>query len=196
MHGWRPEIESALCLRLPRLLKQRNVLPGCQTAGVLHWRDSSGREYGSVGYRADLGDEAGTLVLDYKAGEQVMQDTIALTSIPVSFGGRNWFMHCPYSGRRARCLYKWPRLPGFRHREAVHPKPTYASQRDSGMVRVTRQRWALREKMGDRISDLFGEPHKPKWMRWATYDHFAARDAELEAVEAAHMGALLARLAR
>lgn len=194
LHGWRPQIESALRLYLPRLLKQRQLVPGCITSGSLHWRDGDGHEYGSVAYHADMGDTAGSLVLTYQDNGQSMQDSITLSSIPNHYGGRSWFMHCPYSGRRARCLYKWSGLAGFRHREAVCPRPTYASQRDSGNERVIRQRWALRRKMGDDFSDLFGEPFKPKWMRWATYDRYATRDTELQGREGRHWARLLGRL--
>lgn len=195
MHGWRPELESALCLNLPRLLKQRLLVPGCIKSGSLHWTNSyTKQEVASVGFRAELHDTSGTLVLNYRAEGQPEECAIRLSSIPNHYGGRNWFMHCPSSGRRARCLYKWPGLVGFRHREAVHPKPTYASQRDSGMERVTRQRWALRRRMGDTISDLTREPFKPKWMRWATFNRYAARDAKLEEQDARYMAAALARM--
>ncbi len=50
----------------------------------------------------------------------------------------------------------------------------------AGHSRIIRQRWALRQKMGDEFSDLFGEPFRPKRMRKATYDRHRARDAELE----------------
>lgn len=192
--GWRPHIESALCLRLPRLLKQRQLVPGRVTSGSLHWRDGDGREYGSVSYRADLGTADGTLTLSYRTKGQDEECVIRLSTVPNHYGGRNWFLHCPYSGRRARCLYKWNGLAGFRHREAVRPRPTYASQRDSGMERVIRQRWALRRKMGNDWSDLFEEPCKPKWMRWATFDRYAARDAELEGREAGRFAGLLGRM--
>ena len=82
----------------------------------------------------------------------------------------------------------------FRHRDAVRPRPTYASQRDSGADRIHRQRWALRQKMGDTCSDLFGEPYKPKVMHWRTYERHAARDAELEARDAALLAGLLGRM--
>jgi len=57
------------------------------------------------------------------------------------------------------------------------------------------RRWALRRKLGDNFSDLFGEPFKPKWMRWRTFNRYAARDAELANREwGYYMGHLLGRL--
>lgn len=192
--GWRPHIESALCLSLPRLLKQRQLLPQCITSGSLHWRDGWGDEVASVGFRADLSESSGTLTLGYRTNGQGEQCVIRLSTIPNHYGGRNWFMHCPVTGRRARKLYKWNGLPHFRHWDAVRPRPTYASQRVGGHDRILSQRWALRRRMGDNLSDLFGEPCKPKWMRWRTFERYAARDAELEAREAPAWVHLLARL--
>lgn len=192
--GWRPHIESALCLSLPRLLKQRQLVPGRITAGSLHWRDSGGDELAAVGFRADLGETSGTLVLGYRVNGQDEQSTIRLSTVPNHYGGRNWFMHCPATGKRARKLYKWSGLPYFRHREAVRPRPTYACQRVGGHDRIISQRWALRRRMGDQWSDLFGEPVKPKWMRWRTFERYAARDAELDGREAPTWARLLSRL--
>lgn len=191
--SWRPHIESALCLDLRRMMRARAIVPGCESSGAWQWtRD--GERVASIGYRAAIGMESGTLTLSYRDEGQDAQDVILLTTVPNHYGGRNWFMHCPATGRRARKLYKWAGLAHFRHREAVRPRPTYASQRDSGSNRVMRQRWALRQKMGDQWSDLFGEPFKPKWMRWQTYERYARRDAELEAREAPAWTRLLGRL--
>lgn len=182
MTGWRPHLESALCLDLRHLMKQGATQPGCTLAGSLHWR-RDGQEVAGIRYQSVLGEEAGELVLTYRTEGQDVCDFIRLSSIPTAWGSRDWFMHCPATGRRARKLYKWEGLPHFRHRDAVRPRPTYASQRDSGSDRIIRQRWALRQKLGDDMSDLFGEPFKPKWKRWRTFNRIAQRDAELEARE-------------
>lgn len=105
----------------------------------------------------------------------------------------NPYMHCPVTGKRAKKLYKWAALDRFCHREAIRPRPTYASQRDGGHARIIRQRWALRQKMGDEFSDLFGEPCKPRWMRRHTYDKHVARDAELSARDDSYLGKLIMR---
>lgn len=79
------------------------------------------------------------------------------------------------------------------HTGARKPKPTYASQRESGGDRIIAQRWALRRKIGDDFSDLFGEPFKPKWMRWRTFQRYLDRDSELEARESRYLFGLLGR---
>jgi hypothetical protein len=64
----------------------------------------------------------------------------------------------------------------------------------SGLDRVNAQRWALRRKLGDTFSDLFGEPMKPKWMRWRTFERYSARDAELAGREDDYLSPFLARM--
>jgi hypothetical protein len=193
--GWRPHLESALCLNLARLFADGSLRADACTAGTLRWTNTrTGADVASLGYRAALGPDAGTLTLDYNADGNPETCRIELVTVPCGFGGRRWLFVCPASGRRALKLYKWAKLPLFRHREAVRPRPTYASQRDGGSDRIIRQRWALRRRMGDNFSDLFGEPFKPKWMRWRTFNRYATRDAELANREWEYMGRLLGRM--
>ena len=88
-------------------------------------------------------------------------------------------MHCPVTGQRVLALYKWPGIDRFCARDAIHPRPTYASQRVSGSDRIMSQRCAIRRKLGDNFSDLFGGPFKPPGMRWRTFERHRARDAQL-----------------
>lgn len=197
--GWRPHIESALCLNLARLFAQGMLRARHETAGALEWTNTTtGEHIASIGYRAKLTADAGTLTLDYTectGGERkAITCTLALVTRPCHYGGRRWYFVCPYTHRRALMLYKWGGIDWFCHREAVKPKPTYAIQRTSGSERINTQRWALRCKIGDIYSDLFGDPVKPKWMRWRTFNRYAARDAELSAQDAVYMARLLARM--
>ncbi|WHZ20719.1 MAG: hypothetical protein OJF55_002868 [Rhodanobacteraceae bacterium] len=196
--GWRPHLESALCLNLQTLFKRSAIWPGCDTSGGWQWTDNyTGEQTGSIGYRAKLGNDEGELTLNYVVGtgdeRSVIECHIWLVTRPCYYGGRRWYFVCPYTGRHARKLYKWPGIEKFCHREAIRPKPTYASQRVGGLDRVYAQRWALRRKLGDHDSDLFGEPYKPKWMRWRTFQRYLDRDAELEARESRYVCGLLGR---
>lgn len=202
--GWRPHIESALCLSVDRLLKTGCIAPGGFRSGTLQWsrtyyRGGSPEEVASAGYTARLGDDSGTLTLRYTCtghdGERkAVVCTLQLVTLPRHYGGRRWFFVCPYSGRRALKLHKWRGIDWYCHRNAIKPKPTYASQRDSGADRIMRQRWAIRAKLGDAYSDLFGKPIKPKRMHVRTFDRYVARDAELANREGIYMARLLGRL--
>jgi hypothetical protein len=198
-YGWRPHIESALKLDLRRMFSHKALRPGCQTSGTWRWTDSyTGEKVGAVNYQATLDDEVGTLTLTYSTKDREghrkpITCTIALSSIPLHYGGRRWYMHCPYSHRRAQTLFKWGGVEQFCHRNAIKPRPTYASQRVSGSDRIIAQRWAIRRKMGDNISDLFGGPYKPKGMHWSTFARYAKRDTELAERESYYLERLLAR---
>ncbi|MFC5741196.1 hypothetical protein [Dyella tabacisoli] len=186
-------MESALALDIRHLAKLDQLHDGAR--GSLTW--SSGA---SVSFTVTLQGDIGTLTLFYTAPDRDTGErknvacAIPLSSLPLHYGGYRWYMHCPRTGRRAQILHKWNGLTQFCHRSTVHPKPTYASQRISGSDRIMAQRWAIRRKLGDTSSDLFGEPCKPKRMRWRTFEHYANRDAELAERESGYLRRLIGRL--
>ena len=196
-YGWRPHIESALRLTLADLFKRGGLRPGCATSGSWQW-SRDGERIASIGYSAMLGDADGELRLSYRDGKggdaRDVECLVRLSSLPLNYGGRRWYMHCPLTGRRTLNLYKWPGIDRFCARNAIRPRPTYASQRTSGNGRIIEQRWALRRRLRDDISNLFGEPIRPKGMHWQTFERYLARDAELANREwryfARFMGAL------
>ncbi|MDE2256873.1 MAG: hypothetical protein KGK05_03810 [Xanthomonadaceae bacterium] len=195
-YGWRPHIESALSLDVWRLYREGLLRDGKR--GGWQW-SRDGESFASMGYAVTLHDTTGMLALDYthtnRDGErEAVTCAIRLLSIPLHYGGRRWYGHCPYTGRRARKLCKFSGIAQFCHRTAIRPLPTYAIQRKSGLSRVQAQRWALRHKLGDEWSDLFGEPCKPKWMRWRTFERYANRDAELSQREDDYLSPFLYRL--
>lgn len=198
-YGWRPHLESALCLSVGSLFKRGALTAGATASGGWHW-SRDGRSIASISYSASLSDEDGELRLSYTwtpDGEpQVVTCAIRLSSVPLRYGGRRWYMHCPYTGRRVLKLYKFGTIEKFCSRTAIRPLPTYASQRTSGSDRIIAQRWAIRRKIGDTFSDLFGEPCKPKRMHWRTFEKYAQRDAELAGQENGYLLRLLARLSK
>jgi hypothetical protein len=195
-YGWRPHIESALSLSVGSLFKAGAMRAGATTSGSWRW-SRDGTQVASIGYRATLNEESGELRLSYTwTREGKPQDTVCvirLSSLSLHYGSRRWYMHCPYTQRRVLNLYKFGVIEQFCCRTAIHPLPTYDSQRTSGSSRIIDQRWALRRKLGDTFSDLFGEPCKPKGMRWRTFERYAARDAELAERENGHLLWLIRR---
>ena len=195
-YGWRPHIESALRLRLTDLFKHGAVQVGRTTSGSWQW-SRDGERIASIGYSATLGDADGELRLRYRDGKgsdaRDVECLVRLSSLPLNYGGRRWYMHCPFTGQRVLVLYKWHSIDRFCARNAIHPRPTYASQRVSGSDRILGQRWAIRRKLGDNFSDLFSEPAKPKGMRWRTFERHCARDAQLAAADIGYFARLLGR---
>jgi len=176
--GWHPHLESALLLSLPRMQAQGVIAPNSLRVGTYSWRDSEGHAVYSVNYRAELHDTHGRLELTDAAGTY----GINLGSTPLHFGGRRWWLHCPFTSKRALKLYRYECLRKFCHRTAIRPLPTYASQRVSGLDRIMDRRWAIRRKLRDE-GDLFTPLQKPKWMRWDTFERYRAKDDYLDALE-------------
>lgn len=195
--GWRPHLESAVCLDLLRMFEQGALRAASVTFGGWHWtRD--GEETASIAYRGALQEADGELTLSYSTGSERKAVTcrIELETVPCHYGRRRWYFLCPYTHRRALKLYKWPGIDLFCHREAIRPQPTYTCQRVGGSDRIMAQRWALRRKLHDQYSDLFSEPVKPKWMRWITFQRYLDRDAELDAREWPYIARLLGSFRR
>lgn len=197
--GWRPHIESALCLSVGSMFKCGALRAGATTSGGWHW-SRDGEKIAAIGYSASLSAESGELRLSYTwtpdGKPQDVTCAVRLSSLPLQYGGRRWYMHCPYTQRRVLKLYKFGSIEQFCCRTAIRPLPTYASQRVSGSDRINAQRWAIRRKIGDTFSDLFGEPYKPKGMRWGTFERYAERDAELAEREGGYLLRLIERLQR
>jgi len=189
---WRPHIESALCLNFRKLLADGLLKVGQKTSGTLDWSiKGEPWPFASAGFAADLEEYSGELTLNYTVKHEgnnqakQVQCRINLSSIPLHFGGRRWYMHCPLTHRRAVKLYKFARTDKFVSRVALNIAPTYSIQRCSGLDRIIERRWALRERMGDDVSDLFGPPYRPRGMRHQVFDAYAARDRKLENEEEA-----------
>lgn len=185
-NGWRPHLESALCLDIKSLFDGGWLRTGCSKRGVLRWL-SDGEEFASSGYSGTLGETSGEIVLSYSRdifGEcRKVVCVIRIASRPLPYGGRMWYLHCPYTKRRARKLYLFHGVEKYCHRTGIRPLPTYASQRVSGLARIQARRWAIRRRLGDYESGLAGEPVKPKWMRWRTFNRYAERDLKLCEIE-------------
>lgn len=196
--GSRPHIEAALTLDIGRMQALEALRDGAR--GTWQW-SRDGEAFAAIGYSVKLHGDHGTLTLAYshtnRRGErESVVSSVRLSSIALHFGGRRWYGHCPHTGLRARKLYKFSGIDQFCHRSAIRPRPTYASQRDSGSDRIMRQRWALRRRLRDDWSDLFDEPMKPKGMRWRTFERYATRDAELATRGDVYLARLLACLQR
>ena len=197
--GWRPHIESALSLDLAAHSVAQVIVPNVHRSGLWQWRDSDGDVVSSVGFTVETEEGRGTLTLNYSTRDPADERTpticrIALTTTSLHFGGRRWWMLCPYTHRLVRKLYKFDGIEQFCARTAIRPLPTYASQRVSGICRIQAQRWAIRRKLGDEVTGLLDTPAKPKWMRRQTFERLAARDAELSEREDLYLPPFLYRL--
>jgi len=116
---------------------------------------------------------------DWSGEELKIDDKIFLVSTRPPFGGVRWWFICPRSNRRVRTLH----LPlGGRHfwsRRAY--RLAYASQSETAQDRAMRRSRKLCRRLGgDPDDDDY--PHKPKRMRWRTYNRIMDRIAAADRV--------------
>ena len=183
----RPTVEGCLTLNMTTLRKQGMLVCGRRTGWVSWSYPAIGtlipeRLIGAVSYEVETTGMEGRVRLT-----QVMrvdpfgnpieqsQQTIRLEATVPPFGGLRWWFVCPLSGRLVSKLH----LPQGRERfgsQAAY-RLGYASQREDAHARACRRARRVRSKIGGSVNLSDRLPHKPKWMRWRTYErHRAACD--------------------
>jgi hypothetical protein len=178
------------------MIRTRRAVPGSMVSGTLTW--SCGSEHaGSISYEADMRDaENATLRLSYTRGsgsdrEEVKQ-FVRLTYTQPNYGGRRWWMICPYRHNRCAKLY----LPNGGDRFAGRRAWSlgYHCQRVARRDRAFEKLFRLQKKLG-------GEPGweaglgRPKGMWQRTYERHLERYWELDAECGVEMMSLFSRLA-
>ena len=102
--------EESLRISLAYLLRQRLAVDGCIKAGTLTWT-TNGQHTGTVQYHCDLANEfEPKLKLSFiRAGctapDGRVEQTIRLTSTTPHYGGRRWWMICPFTKQRVDMIY-------------------------------------------------------------------------------------------
>jgi hypothetical protein len=173
------------------MIRTKHAIPGCLVTGSLTWT-CGGQPAGSIGYEADMREpDGGELRLIYTRGsganEEHVRQTIRLTYTEPNYGGRRWWMICPYRGNRVGKLY----LPGGGDRFAgrVAWRLGYHSQRVERSQRPFEALFRLQKKLG--CEQGWEAPLiKPKGMWWRTFDRHLDRYGRLDercAVAMAHV---------
>jgi len=108
-HYGRPTVDASKRIDLARMFREGMVREGSNLQGTLRW-SSGGSPRGSIGYVAMM-REAGSewLELSYTRDsdgqpEDVSQ-TIQLCSTVPNYGGKRWWMICPFKHVRVGKLY-------------------------------------------------------------------------------------------
>ena len=195
--GGRPTTDDGLRLDLPRLLAQRNFVPGCVLVGALTWTNTrTGVHVGSIGFESRLDCETGRVRLHYTTTRRD-SDThfsdywIQLETTPQPLGGRRWWFLCPKLGTRTTKLYLPPGAMTFASRKAH--RLGYRSQRETPQDRALSHAFKLRHRLG--ADGGIGDPIiKPKGMRWATFDREMDRICGAEAICDANLAAFARKL--
>ena len=185
-HGGRPTADASCRIDLAWMFRSGFAREGEHRTGTLRWT-RRGQDAGSISYEAIMhepGEER--LELSYTRGsgddrEQVRQTVRLCYTVP-QYGGKRWWMICPFRHDRVAKLYLPPGGDRFASRQAW--RLGYYSQRVAKNERVFERLFALQKKLGGH-QGLGAYPVRPKGMWRRTYKRHLERYWQLdEAAEA------------
>ena len=135
------------------------------------------------------------LELKYTRGSgddaETINQTVRLTFTEPNYGGKRWWMVCPYRNIRVGKLYLPPGGDRFASRKAW--RLSYQSQRDAARDRPFERLFRLQKKLGCELG--WGNyPTRPKGMWWRTYERHMDEYWERDAQCAVEMASMMARL--
>lgn len=193
--GGRPTADLSRRIDIAWMIGTGRAVPGQWISGMLSW-NLGGEPSGSISYEADMRDpEAAELRLSYTRGPESARESvrqvIRLTYTEPHFGGRRWWMICPYRHNRVGKLY----MPngGDRFAGRVAWRLGYQSQRVAHRDRPFEKLFRLQKKLGCSQgweAGLF----RPKGMWHRTFERHLARYWKLDEQCAGEMMALMSRL--
>jgi hypothetical protein len=169
---------------------------GAMLSGTLHWH-RGGEPAGSINYTANLCDpESATLELRFTRGQdgeaESVNQLVRLSYTRPNYGGRRWWMICPYRGHRALKLYLPP--GGDRFASARAWRLAWQSQRIAPADRPFEAMFRLQRRLGGHQGFDGGLPRKPKGMWRRTYDRHWERYDALDDVCSVTMAMMMLRL--
>ncbi len=195
--GGRPTADASKRIDIAWMIRTKRAVPGQWVSGTLSW--TCGTEpAGSISYEADMRDLYGSeLRLSYWRGSEPdrehVRQTVRLVFTEPHYGGRRWWMICPYRHNRAGKLYLPNGGDRFAGRRAW--RLGYHIQRVGHRDRAFEKLFRLQKKLG---CDQGWEAglRRPKGMHHRTYQRHWERYWELDRECAGEMMGLLARLRR
>jgi hypothetical protein len=146
-------------IEISYLFKEGLISRGKFITGSLIWTNGN-----NIGFQADLSEEKQYIRLIYQnikhSGEKHDLDyRIYLTSIPSNLGrGEIWYFICPYTGRKARILYKCYGSLDFRSRRGNHYRIYYPSQKASKNYLHTERYFSLEREI-EKFQPLIRKKH-------------------------------------
>lgn len=175
----RPIVEASAVIDLAWMLRTGWAKPNAVLAGCLSWA-SRGQPLCQVDYMAHMATPgAERLELSYAGG--VVQQTVRLCHTTPNYGGKRWWIICPYRGARVNKLYLPPGGDRFASRQVW--RLGYRSERSTEQARALDRLFALQRRLGC-PEGLSVFPKRPKRMWQRTYERHLQRYWELQ--DAAH----------
>ncbi len=195
--GGRPTVEDGLTVNLPLMLRKGWMRDGATGAGSLTW-SRNGEQFSAIGYSYSLADPNDAwLKLTYTRTRQSdgccnVEQLVRLTSTSPNYGGRRWWMLCPFKGKRVAKLHLPSGGDKFASREAW--RLGYHSQRIAHRDRAFEKLFRLQKKLGGPEGWEAGLS-RPKGMWSRTFERHWNRYWELDAQCSVVMTGVLNRLA-
>ena len=183
-HSWRrlPRnlVERAFMLDLAALHRVREATGTITTGQLVLVARATGEEL-PMRYTANLTDLANPhLELTFKAAGRWHHQVICLDVTRPRYGGSRYWLLCPVSGERTRCLYLPVGATEFASR-AVHGL-SYRSQSESAFWRSVRQAQKIRARLGGDVSIYAPFPPRPRGMHKRRYKRLSKEAAVKEGV--------------
>jgi hypothetical protein len=178
------------------MLRQGWAKDGTVGAGTLSW-SSRGEPTATIGYQYDMLDpQQAHLILTYTRTPQgsppeKVEQRIHLTWTRPTYGGRRWWMICPYSGRRVGKLHLHPGSDRFASR--LSWRLPYRSQRSAHRDRPFDRLFRLQRKLGSPDGWEAGL-RRPRGMWSRTYERHLEHYWQLDNQCAAEAMLMLGRL--
>lgn len=172
--GGKPLANTSLMVDIGWMLRTGRARDGAIISGTLHW-NCGGEPFGSISFTANMVDPTNaSLELRYSEGNgEAVSQCIRLRHTQPNYGGRRWWMVCPYRGHSVLKLY----LPGGGDRFASRKawRLAYHSQRILAEDRPFHQMQRIQKRLGGAQGCDEGIPKRPKGMWKRTYDQLHQR---------------------
>jgi hypothetical protein len=194
-YGGRPTADMSKKIDLAWMIRTGRIRPGQWMSGSLSW-NWGGEPAGSISYSANMEDpHALELKLSFSRGSgddrESVEQRVRLVFTEPNYGGRRWWMICPYKGVRVAKLYLPNGGDRFASRKAW--RLGYQSQRVASRDRAFESLFRLQRKLGcEQGYDSWIWRPKGMWNR--TFDRYLERFEELDAQCGAEMAMLVLRL--
>jgi hypothetical protein len=193
--GGRPTANMSKKVDLAWMIRTGRAKPGQWISGGLSWT-CGGEHAGSISYSANMEDPyASDLTLSFWRGSgedrEHVEQRIRLVFTEPNYGGRRWWMVCPYKHSRVGKLYLPNGGDRFASRQAW--RLAYHSQRVAHRDRPFEKLFRLQRKLGcEQGWDSWIRRPKGMWNR--TFERHLERFEELDAQCGAEMAMLVMRL--
>lgn len=179
--GGRPTADMSKRIDIAWMIRTGHAIPGSHVTGTLHW-NRGGDPAGSISYAADMSDvDSAELRLSYTRGEgadhESVKQTIRLQYTKPNYGGRRWWMICPF--RHNRCVKLYLPNGGDRFAGRLAWRLGYHIQRVEHRQRPFERLFKLQKKLGCSQGWEAGL-YRPKGMHRKTFECHLDRYNELD----------------